>query len=184
MIRYVSALVLLLGASSPASSQTTATTPTWQKMTELYINTGPPRQAAGPVSASTCSWNGTCQQIGLPSGEWHTVDFTAQPWGIPIDAKVVMLVGVLIITHGTTAETADLQLVFRAPGDERVACSASNLIGQAVEASVGNGQRTNLTTWVPLVGGKTQFCWILSTKGLWPTHSSYAVNMSVQAWAR
>ena len=115
----------------------------------------------------------------FPVDTWVTVDCV--PFGVPADAVAVFLCGLMVITHGTTAETADLQVTFRAPGDT---VASNQYIGQTIEASVGNGQRSNLATWVPLVDGKFQMYWHKSTPGTWPTNSSYTINLFPQQYLR
>lgn len=183
MRSILTSLAILIVSCATAEAQQTIP-PSWVKATEYYVNVGPPRQYLGPVQATNCWYTTSCGSKGPLPGQWQIVDLTVAPWLLAADAKAAMLSGVLIITHGTTAETADLQVVFRPPGDVRVSCDGANLIGQAMETAVGNGQRSNMSTWVPLVDGRLEYCWRTSTPGTWPNNSSYAVNLSVQAWVR
>lgn len=111
--------------------------------------------------------------------EWHEVNVV--PLGVPADAKAVFLAGILIITHGTTEETADLTIALRAKGD---ALNPGNYIGQTTEPHVGGGQRSNMAAWVPLRDGKFEYYWTRSTQGQWPANSSYGINLSLQAYVR
>lgn len=112
--------------------------------------------------------------------QWHTVDLTAA--GIPADAKAAFLSGMLIITHGTTVETADIHLTFREHGD--ASADVTKYIAQSCEAHVGGGQRSTMATWVPLKDGKFDFSYHIATPGAWPTNSAYGINLSVQMWGR
>lgn len=108
-----------------------------------------------------------------------TVDLT--PYGVSADAKVAQLTGIMIITHGSTVEIADMWLTFAAAA---ASIDCTKYIGQVVEASLEGGQRSPLTVMVPLTNGKFQYCYHVTTPGAWPTNSSYGVNMSVQAYWR
>ena len=89
---------------------------------------------------------------GPASGSWQTISLSSL--GIPTNAKSVFLSGMLIITHGTTAQTCDLTIAFRAPGDT---LAAGNYIGQTIEAAIGSGQRSTMSTWAPASGGNIEF---------------------------
>lgn len=128
------------------------------------------------VFLNTYTGDGVAQ---FPPDTWVTVDCV--PLGIPVTAVAVFLCGLLIITHGLTDETADLWIAFRAPGDT---LAPGNYTGQVIEAAVGNGQRTNLSTWIPLVGGKFQLYWHRSTTGAYPANSAYAINLAAQLYLR
>ena len=101
--------------------------------------------------------------------------------GLTADAQAAFLSGLLIITRGTTSETADITLTFRRPGD---GTPCTKYLGQAVEAHSGGGQRSPISSWVPLDDGKFEFCYRIMTPGSWPTNSAYGINMSLQAWTR
>lgn len=176
MKRLVFLLALL---ASAVSAQTIG--PVWQKVSDLYINTEPARQYIGPLFAN--SYSGA----GMLPNQWNTIDLTAHPWNLPTDARFAFLSGILIITYGVggATNTADLGLVLRKLGDTRVTCTPANYMGQAVEATPGNGIRTNMATWVALSNGRLEACWTKTTPGNFGDESpSYGVNLSVQAWAR
>lgn len=158
----------------------------WQKVTEFFVTPSPSRMY-GPANA-------VYVQTGLTSGNegpqergiWHTVDL--RPFGVSEDAAAAFLAGLLIITGGFTEETADIQVGFRRPGDTT---PCSKYLGQtSFQTNIVNGQslpggqRSNMATWVPLAGGKFEFCYRVSTSGSWPVNPSYAINLSLQAWAR
>ena len=74
----------------------------------------------------------------------------------------MFLSGILIMTHGTSLETADLNISFRSVENDELCPTPQTYksvqyIGQAVEASVGNGQRSNMETCVTAKNGKFQF---------------------------
>lgn len=116
---------------------------------------------------------------GPASGVWHRI--TLSSMGIPSDAKGVFLSGILIITHGTTTQTCDLTISFRAPGDT---LDAGNYIGQTIEAITGSGQRSNMSTWAPARDGEIEFQWRKNTSGQWPSECAYGINLSAQAYIR
>jgi hypothetical protein len=182
------ALAILVGPAPPALSQEVHETfpPVWEKVTEIYINRGPPRQYSGPVEISTCfnTGSGCGESRGPEPGVWAVVDLTLAPWNLPSNAKWADLRGRVIITHGTTQEVASSGIAFRAMGDTRVSCTPENYMGQGVETQTDGRVRTNMSTWIPLTEGKFEVCWSKSTPGTWPTNSSYAFNLSIQAWAR
>lgn len=116
---------------------------------------------------------------GPASGMWHRISLESM--GIPADAKGVFLSGILIITHGTTTQTCDLTISFRAPGDT---IDAGNYIGQTIEAITGSGQRSNMSTWAPARNGEIEFYWKRNTTGQWPSECSYGINLSAQSYVR
>src|SRR5262249_45607287 len=149
------------------------------------LNRGPPRQYSGPVEISSCfDPRPDCSSRGPEPGVWAVVDLTIAPWNLPRDAKWADLRGRVIITHGTTQELASSGIAFGAVGDTRVSCTPENYMGQGVEPRTDGGIRTNMSTWVPLTDGRFEVCWSKSTPGTWPVNSSYAFNLSIQAWAR
>lgn len=157
----------------------------WVKVTEFYVTASPSR-LYGPDNAVYVQTHLPTNYGPQATGVWHTVDLGA--FGVPPDALAAFLSGMLVITGGTTAEIADIQVGFRRPGDT-TPCTKylgqtvfqTNVIGEQV---VYGGQRSNMATWVPLVDGKFEFCYQISTPGAWPSNSSYAINLSLQAWAR
>lgn len=101
--------------------------------------------------------------------------------GVPEDALSVFLSGILVITHGYTFQTCDVVVSLRAPGDTM---DAGNFIGQAIEAAIGSGQRSNMSTWAPVRDGHVEFLWWRSTRGQWPQECAYGINLSAQAYVR
>lgn len=114
---------------------------------------------------------------GASAGSWHLLDVTTL--GIPITAKAVFLVGILIITHGITDVLCDLSLALRAYGDP---LNPGNYIGQTIERWVGGGQRSTMSSWVPVKQGKFEYYWSRSTFDQWPTSCAYGINLSAQAY--
>lgn len=115
------------------------------------------------------------QRSGVPA----TVDL--KPYGVPADAKVAWLSGILIITHGTTNEIADMRITFAA---DAASVDCNQYIGQVTEAHVQGGQRSPISVMVPLRDAKFAFCYRVSTTGTWPKNSAYGINLSLQAWGR
>ena len=108
-----------------------------------------------------------------PMGQWNSVDVSEY---VPYNATSIFLSGILVITHGTTSECADLRVYFRKPGSKRYA------FGQAIEASIENGQRSTYSTWVPIEDGKFEFYWWVPVLSTWPTYSAYAINLLMEAY--
>lgn len=151
----------------------------WVKASEVFFTPSPARlYPNNAVYVGTHLGSGNYGTQG--ESQWHTVDL--KPFGVAGDAITAFLSGMLIITHGTTPETADLQIVFRKPGD--ASCPTSAVLGQTIEASVYGGQRSTMATWVPLLNGCFQYSYYISTPGNWPQNSGYGINLSLQAWAR
>ncbi len=125
----------------------------------IFVNTGTP---AGPVENT-----------------WHRIKVA--DLGIPEDAKSVFLAGLLIITQGNTYQTCAIHITFRAPGDAMI---AGNYIGQAVEANMGNGIRSNMATWTPVNDGEIEFYWYRTSYGPYPYECAYGINLSAQAYVR
>ena len=99
----------------------TAESPNWVPVSQLLINTAQPGfQPSNPMrfglnDAGAGDWGN--QTVG----KWVTVDMTQ--WGVPANALAVLLTGLLIITHGTTVEDADIMIGFRASGDPNALAS-------------------------------------------------------------
>lgn len=128
-----------------------------------------------PIFINSYTGDGT---VAHPPGMWSTVDVSSI---VPPDATAIHLTGFLIITHGTTVETADLTVAFRHTSETW----EYGYIMQTVEASVQNGQRSNASAWVALDANRCfQMKWSRSTQGQWPDHASYGVNLSLDAYLR
>lgn len=113
----------------------------------------------------------------IPENQWVSVDTT--PNLVPQDATAVLVQGTLIITHGTTPASCDLQIYVRKPG---TTYSAFGAFGQVVETQVGGGQRSPWSFVVPVKDGKFEFWWQRSTQGSWPTHCAYGINLRVAGY--
>lgn len=109
--------------------------------------------------------------------EWTVVDVSAL---VPPGTKAVFLTGMLIITHGSTAEVGDLHLYLRKHGSQ----IEPVYTGQVVEACVSGGSRSMYADWVTLNDGKFEYKWTRKTQGEWPGNCSYGINMKVVAYVR
>jgi hypothetical protein len=172
--------------------------PVWRKATEIYFNSGPPRQPIGVGYLSTCwSAGGACVNVGPPPQTWHVVDLTnctaRAPWCLPSDAGFAFVSAIMVQTSGNRSEGAGFGIVFRRPGDSNVTCDSHNYTGQTFLNAYGPplglyNNRAEFSTWVPLSEGKFEYCWRqTSTAETFPIHpngTTYAINMSLQAWAR
>ena len=118
------------------------------------------------------------EEIGPLAGEWHTIDVSNL---VPEEAKAIFLEGILIITHGFSTETANLQIFFRADG----VTDYYIYPGQVIEASSENGQRSPMSLWIPLSKDKKfQFKWTRTNPGQWPIWSAYGINLWLNAWGK
>jgi hypothetical protein len=80
------------GSGIPPDTPYPILPPLWQKVTDLYINTGAARQPVGPGYYSTCwSATGSCATVGPAPDNWHVVDLTASPWNVPATAKWALM---------------------------------------------------------------------------------------------
>lgn len=112
-----------------------------------------------------------------PEGVWTAFSTAGM---VPEGVKAVRLDGMLVITHGTTAETADVTVAFRSTSDIN-----PTYVMQTIEASIGNGQRSCAGTWVALdSSGAFEVKWTKSTAGQWPTNSCYAIALWITAYIR
>lgn len=137
--------------------------------------------AKSPTGQNPVIFINTYTGVGMtehPVNQWSIVDLT----GIaPDGTKAVRLDGILIITHGTTVETGDLTVAFRAVGETY----DYGYIMQTIEASVSNGQRSNAGTWVAINAEKKfEMKWNKSTSGQWPDNCSYGINLSLTSYLR
>jgi len=129
----------------------------------VYVQLGTPTPA-GPAQQNT----------------WHRVDL--RPWGVPNDARFAFLNGLLVITHGTSPQIADLRVTFRSPDD--ITADPTRYIGQCIEAHIGGGQRTNMSAIVKLLNGQFDFAYAASGPIGWPDFASYAINLSLDGYAK
>lgn len=117
--------------------------------------------------------------FGDKAGEWVDVDVTLL--GLPVDTKAVFLSGLLIISHGTTNEDCNLTVTFRAPGN---GLESDQYSAQTIEPFVYGGQRSTMSQWVPVIGGRFEYQWNRNTFKPYPVECSYGINLSLQAFVR
>lgn len=144
---------------------------TFVKATEFYVNNSWPGEVM-PVFVNTYTGVGGGPNI------WHTVDMS--PW-VPEDTKAIHLTGMLIITHGSTAEIADMVLHLRT--DQTVSTVPT---WQVIETSTSGGQRSTMATWVGL-DSQRQFQYMYTMKNpgtMWPTYSAYGINLRMDAYVK
>lgn len=111
----------------------------------------------------------------VPSGAWVSVDVT--PSGVPRDAVSAQLSGVMVITHGTVAQTCGYTLYVR-----RFGARHWHIFGKAVEAKVENGQRINWNFRAPLRDGKFEMWWDQYGQRGWPTGCGFDVAVIVTGY--
>lgn len=129
----------------------------------------------GPASELIPIFFNSYTPSGPSVGDWTTVDVSSY---VDPNTVAIHLTGLLIITHGTTVETADLRIHFRQDSSQ-----PGYYIHQVIEASVGNGQRCTMACWVPLTSSKT-FDWKWETQfpvGTYPDYSAYGANLQIDA---
>lgn len=190
-------LWLILFLSSSALAEAPPHPLPWERVEEIYFTPSQVRMY-GPDNVVYIQ----CQ-IPQPYGAcrpnvWHRFDL--KPLGVAPDAKFAFLSGMLIISHGYVFETSNLTVTFRRPGDNAASCA--KYLGQA-QATQNmspplltqggdpyivpvDSARSNMATWVPVSNGEIDWCYAYSgAVGLYPHGgSAYAINLSVQAWAR
>lgn len=157
----------------------------WVKMTELWCAN---LQVEQYINNAVWGSTNTSPNWGSQSNQWILTDLS--PYGVPNDsdpngsAKFAFLSGMLIITHGSNAETANVTFTARIPGDT-AGSDATQYLGQTLESQIGSGQRSNAAMWVPVKDGKIE--WMYQTPSepaLYPAYSAYAVNFTLQCWGR
>jgi len=150
----------------------------FDKVNEIYLTASQDRlygEAPVYVQLGTSYPAGPTQQ-----NVWHRVDL--KPWGVPADAKFAMLNGLLVITHGTNPQIADIKVTFRSPAD--ITADPTRYIGQCIEAHIGGGQRTNMSAIVALLNGEFDYAYSATGPIGWPDYASYAINLSLDGYAR
>lgn len=151
----------------------------WAVSTEVHVPKGKP---VYPVFFNTQTGDGiTVPYRGLvfPRGAWTRVDLSGI---IAPDAKAVAMQAIMIITHGSNVEMADLVLNVKPPSSDE---NPANYEGQTIEPMAGSGQRTDFYTVVAVENCQFDFWWNTQTPpGQWPNWSSYGISMILQAFMR
>lgn len=147
----------------------TFNTTNWLEVDKVLVPT------FGPASGLVPIFFNTPPSLGPATDTWTTVDVSSY-----VDPKTVAihLTGLLLITHGTSIETADLRLHLR-----RDSTQPGNYIHQVAETSTTSGQRCTMACWVPLTDAKT-FDWKWHTQfppGIYPNKSGYGANLQIDA---
>lgn len=132
-----------------------------------------------PLSQNPVIFLNTYTGVGATRNTWTTVDLSEI---VPSGTKSVCLDGILIITHGTSSETADLMVHFRKPSETY----EYGYIMQTVETAVGSGQRSNASVWVSLDENRCfQYKWNTQYPvNSYPSYSSYGLNLTLTAYIR
>lgn len=132
-----------------------------------------------PTQSNPIIFLNTVTGVGATWNQWTTVDMTGK---VPADTKAIRLDGILIISHGSSSETADLMVHFRKTNDTSFPYT---YIMQTIETDIGAGQRSNAGTWVALDENLTfQYKWNVNQLGTYPQYSSYGINLSMTAYLR
>ena len=120
----------------------------------------------------------TVTPTGATVNTWTKIDLTGI---VPTGTKAVRLDGNLLITHGTTAEIADLMVHFRKTGETYN--YSYNM--QVIEASTGDGQRSIGGLWIALDDNLCfDYKWNVPYLGTYPSYSAYGINLSLTAYLR
>lgn len=130
----------------------------------------------GPASQLLPVFFNTPPALGPAVNTWTTADISDY---VAPNTVAIHLTGLLLLTHGTTAETADLRLHFRRDSSQ----GDRNYIHQVVETSTTGGQRSPMACWIPLTDAKT-FDWKWNTQhppGTYPAFSAYGANLQIDA---
>ena len=111
-----------------------------------------------------------------PDNEWITVSVSDR---VPESAKTIFLTGIMIVSNGHIAQTGNMTLSFRRKGEEKdFAYQHQTCICKVPECA-----RSCIAVWVPLNEDKEfEFKWTRSTFGPWPSHPSYGMSLSLNAW--
>lgn len=131
----------------------------------------------GPAFNNQAVFVNTYTGVGPAKGVWNKINVSAY---VPVGTKAIHLSGLLIITHGSTAETADLVVKFR-----KVGGTDDHYHAQCIEAATGGGQRSTMATWVPLdenLEFEMKYT-VTNPNATWPTYSAYGINLSIDAYA-
>lgn len=124
-------------------------------------------------------FRGTTYDEGPSSDTWNRLDL--KPHGVPADAKAVLITGMLIITHGTTPQVANITITFKPPTEPG---DPLKYIGQATEGNIGGGQRTNLTAWVAVDNGEIDYAYSFVAPTGHPNYAAYGINMHVDGYCK
>ena len=134
-----------------------------------------PSPSDAPMGVFFNSYTGA----GAAVNTWTTVDLSDV---VPDNTIAVYLTGILIITHGTKQETADMHMFFR---QDQSYDPKGRYTHQVIEASSRNGQRSTMGVWVALDANKRfQYKWETgpeSIYGQYPAYSAYGANLLVNA---
>jgi hypothetical protein len=178
-MRAIVALASLLFCSA-AQAQVTVP-PIWATVTQTHVNVAIPRGYIGEVFATNV---GPLATTSPPPNTFTRTNLASI--GVGPNAKAGLFNGILVITSGSAVEISDLAVVFRVPGDTSVTCDVPNFVGQTLfeVPAIGmiGGQRTNMSSIVPIVNQTVEWCWFISPGGAYGLHAAYAVNLSLQAW--
>lgn len=180
----------VFAARADCSTQAMCASPKWVEGTVMGVAAGNSKYPTA-IFINTVDGVAANNARGAYYGYWNTLDLvngrdpvSGAAFNLPSDIKAVFISGILIITHGPTFELADLAITFRAPGNNLL--GGDNRMMQTIEASVGNGQRSNAAVWVPVVNGKVEWYWWVnnSVPYGYPAYSAYGANLSVQGYIR
>lgn len=165
---FSASLMMILIACQPAFAG-------WVTGTEIGVRDD---NSKAPIAIFVSA--GLTPSSGPAAGSWNRINVVSA-LGMPTGVKSVFLTGLLIITHGSTAQTCNLTLAVRAPGDT---LAAGNYICQAIEAHLGGGQRSGCSTWAPVVNDEIEIQWDRNTFTDWPTECAYGINLSAQSYVK
>lgn len=193
MRRLKLSCLLILAACSAALAQfsgpeiATCGPESWVRCTELFVPRENPTcwTSGNPWRGSYLAYPNvgvTGSLPGLTPNAWVRLSITQL--GIPADAKAVFIHSLGIVTHGTSAEVVSGSLAFRRPGSPYD--NSLRYHTQVCSGNIGDGYRGGDGTWCPVENGAIEIFWkpqrVVSAD--WPTGSSIAFNVAINAWAR
>jgi len=143
----------------------------WVSGNKILVNVNAPASQLSAVFFN--SYTGA----GAARNTWTQVDVSSM---VDPNTVAIHVSGILIITHGSNAETADLQMFFRQNSGQN-----PNYNEQCIETSIGGGQRSTMACWIPLTQNKTfEYKWNTAVyNGAWPVWSAYGANLQIDAIA-
>ena len=162
---------LLLALSLPVAAQTFTT----------ETVSGIPHIFKDAPSHAWVTWTNEAQDT------WISVDATR--YGVPADAKAVMIDGILAITHGTMPQICGEQIAFRSPDQlqktaEHVYLPYTIYIWQTGAYFPNDGARSTGSVIVPLVNGRFEYAWHIQGEPVLPIGCLHGGSFAINGYLR
>ena len=116
-----------------------------------------------------------------PNGRWHRL--TLSGWGIPLEAKAVLIMGRLAITSGAYEGATELEIAFKKPSEPNTIDIHSRYCLQA-QCFKGVSAREVQSTLIIPENGQIDFGWNNKPAGKlnYPTTPSVGINISFKQY--